>query len=69
MLYDPDDEAAFRHECGSPQFAVTNADGVISSVADTAYGWLSFQWDTGATDNFLRPSVIGAAASAAQRFG
>jgi hypothetical protein len=66
-LYRPGNEAAFARECGIAQFAVSNRDGVISSVAYTTYGKLSVQWDTGATDNFLRPSTIGAAASAAKK--
>jgi hypothetical protein len=66
-LYQPGDAKAFLYECGVPQFGVFNIDGVIGSWADTEYGRLSFQWDTGATHNFLRPSVIGAAAARARK--
>lgn len=66
-LYRPGDDAAFARECGIAQFAVSNRVGVISSVVYTTYGKLSVQWDTGATDNFLRPSTIGPVASAAKK--
>jgi hypothetical protein len=67
LLYRPGNAAAFARECGIAQFDVSNRDGVISSVAYTSYGKLSVQWDTGATDNFLRPSAIGAPASTAKK--
>ncbi len=59
MLYPRDDRAAFRKECGAPQYSIEDADGGIMSYADTSYGRMRFNWDTGATHNFVRRVSVG----------
>jgi hypothetical protein len=46
------------HECGAARFKVELRDGAVQSQGQTEFGRRLFLWDTGATENNLRPSVL-----------
>jgi len=60
-LYQSGDEAALRRECGTVTFSISVVNGVAQSLATTSKGNLLIEWDTGSTDNVLRPSIIPSA--------
>ncbi len=58
-LYPFGSQAAFQAECGSRSIPLrTQGNAIISSV-QTDQGMLTFQWDTGISDNLLKPSSVG----------
>ena len=57
-LYESGNDTALQHECGSRRFRIDLVDGIVRSSAETDYGPRLFIWDTGATHNFIRPSVL-----------
>jgi len=57
-LYPASATSVLRRECGSDGAQVREENGVLVSVAVTEDGPLRVQWDTGAAENVLRPSVL-----------
>jgi hypothetical protein len=57
-LYDSGNTAALIHECGGASFPVRLEKGIAVSTGSTEYGDRLFIWDTGATDNIIRPSAV-----------
>ena len=55
-LYASGNHQAFARECGQQSFQVLTVNEVAQSVVFTEYGKLLFEWDTGATHDFIRPS-------------
>jgi hypothetical protein len=68
-LYESGDTRAFELECGRNTFEVSLVNKVAQSVVRTDYGDLLFEWDTGATHNFIRPSAIRRGESAGRLSG
>jgi hypothetical protein len=58
-LYSSGDLRALAAECGRKTFDVAVVDMVAQSVVRTEQGELRVEWDTGATNNFIRPATIG----------
>jgi len=55
----PPTSAALASECGAKNpVHLEIVNGVVQSKIDTDKGQLVFQWDTGASENVLRPSAI-----------
>lgn len=57
-LYQSGDARALELECGRKGFDVSMENKVAQSTVRTDYGDLLFEWDTGATYNFIRPAAI-----------
>ena len=58
-LYPPNTPAdELVAECGGNQFELKIDGGVMESIVQTEKGPLLFQWDTGSTQNVLRPSAL-----------
>jgi hypothetical protein len=57
-LYRSGDQAALEQECGSRTFSVALVNGIAQSVGATEFGDRIFLWDTGATDNVIRPASL-----------
>jgi len=57
-FYASGDDVAMTHECGAARFKVELRDGAVQSHAQTEFGRRLFLWDTGATENNIRPSVL-----------
>lgn len=57
-LYRSGDQAALEQECGSRTFSVALVNGIAQSVGSTEFGERLFLWDTGATDNVIRPASL-----------
>lgn len=57
-LYQSGDHAALEQECGSRTFRVALVNGIAQSVGSTEFGERLFLWDTGATDNVIRPASL-----------
>lgn len=57
-LYRSGDQAALEQECGSRTFSVALVNGIAQSVGSTEFGKRLFLWDTGATDNVIRPASL-----------
>lgn len=67
-LYASGDGAAMSDSCRPQRFEVRVVNGVVQSIVETDRGPLIFQWDTGSSENVLRPSAIGAPASGQHSF-
>ncbi len=65
-LYESGNDAAMTRECGGKRFQVQLRDGVESD-GQTEFGRRRFLWDTGATDNNIRPSALPPKVVAAAR--
>lgn len=57
-LYRSGDQAALEQECGSRTFSVALVNGIAQSEGSTEFGERLFLWDTGATDNVIRPASL-----------
>jgi hypothetical protein len=57
-LYRSGDQAALEHECGFRSFPVSLVNGIAQSLGATEFGDRQFLWDTGATDNVIRPASL-----------
>jgi hypothetical protein len=57
-VYPSGDKAAFTAECGQGSFSVHVKDGIAISTMRTKFGDRKVIWDTGAADNFIRPSAV-----------
>lgn len=57
-LYDSGNTAALLRECGGETFPVRLEKGIAVSTGSTEHGDLLFIWDTGSTDNVVRPSAL-----------
>ena len=57
-FYRSGDEAALESECGSRTFAVALVNGIAQTVGSTEFGDRLFLWDTGSTDNVIRPASL-----------
>jgi hypothetical protein len=57
-LYRSGDQAALERECGSRTFSVAMVNGIAQTVGSTEFGERLFLWDTGATDNVIRPDSL-----------
>jgi hypothetical protein len=66
-LYRSGDSAALESECGARTFAVAFVNGIAQSVGSTEFGERTFLWDTGATDNVIRPSALPSHKAAGRR--
>lgn len=66
-LYPPGDSAALAVECPSKSFGVSLVNGIAVSEAMTEHGKRLFIWDTGATDNFIRPPALPSNLARGQR--
>ena len=66
-LYPSGDERALQAECGSRHFRIDLIDGIVRSIVATEFGPRVFLWDSGATNNVIRPSALPASVVAAGR--
>lgn len=57
-LYDSGNTAALMNECGGETFPIRLEKGIAVSTGSTEHGDRLFIWDTGATDNVVRPSAL-----------
>ena len=57
-FYHPGDDTAFVAECGRRAFRIRVEHGIATSIMRTKFGDRKVIWDTGATDNFIRPSAV-----------
>ena len=57
-LYKSGDRAALERECGTRTFSVALVNGIAQSTGSTEFGERLFLWDTGATNNTIRPSAL-----------
>jgi hypothetical protein len=57
-LYKSGNSEAFSRECGARTFRVDFVNGIAQSIGSTEFGDRLFLWDTGATDNVIRPSAL-----------
>jgi hypothetical protein len=57
-MYHSGDTAAMKSECGGETFAIRLEKGIAVSTGSTEHGDRLFIWDTGATDNVVRPSAL-----------
>lgn len=57
-FYQSGDYGPLQRECGDNVFPIMMKNGVAASIGQTEYGDLLFEWDTGTTHNFLRPSAL-----------
>jgi hypothetical protein len=58
-LYRPGTRLKLLRQCGMKPFPIEVVNGVVQTKVGTEKGELIFQFDTGSTDNLLRPSAIG----------
>src|SRR5258706_8947702 len=57
-LYASGNTTAMTDECGAKTFPVRLEKGIAVSIGHTEHGDRLFIWDTGSTDNVVRPSAI-----------
>jgi hypothetical protein len=69
-IYQSGNVAAMVDKCGPKRFDIQVVNGVTQSTIQTDKGPLLFQWDSGSSENILRPSALGIAPGASmQSFG
>jgi hypothetical protein len=66
-LYGSGNTAALKGECGEKTFPVRLEKGIAVSTGSTEHGDRLFIWDTGSTDNVIRPSVVPPQKAAGRR--
>ena len=57
-LYESGNVEALTAECGRETFPIRLNNGIAVSTGSTEYGDRLFLWDTGSTDNVIRPSAL-----------
>ena len=57
-LYDSGNAVALKDECGGETFPIRFEKGIAVSTGSTEHGDRLFIWDTGSTDNVIRPSAV-----------
>jgi hypothetical protein len=58
-MYPSGDERAFEDECGVHSFPLVVESGITKSLARSDHGELWLLWDTGSSDNVIRPTFHG----------
>jgi hypothetical protein len=66
-LYDSGNTAALMDECGGETFPIRLEKGIAVSTGSTEHGDRLFIWDTGSTDNVVRPSALPPEKAAGRR--